>query len=288
MAGTSRRTPRSQALAAGLRKAREEASGKPSVRALTSRLGWKHPILQRFETAARTPTAEQVVQILDELDVTGPARDELLDLARGAARPTWLAVSIPEQQRQLAALLELEAGAKRITSVSSLLMPGLLQTGNYARAIMIAEEVPQDEVETRVAVRLGRRDALSRSNPAYLSAYVWEPVLRAGIGGPEVMAEQLRFMSKVAEWTTVDLRIVPGDVGWHPGLVSPFLLIEGADGATVVHLETRASGLFLHEDQDVTPYQDGAEKVLRKAMSPTDSVGLIVREAERIEETIPR
>jgi len=255
---------------------------------LTSRLGWKHPLLQRFETAGRSPTVEQVTQILDELDVAGPTREELLELASGAGRPTWLAVSIPEQQSQLAALLELEASAKKITSVSSLLMPGLLQTGSYARAIMVAAEVPQDEIEMRVAVRLGRRDALTRSNPAHLRAYVWEPVLSAGIGGPKVTAEQLRFLTKVAEWDTVDLQIVPGDAGWHPGLVSPFLLIQGEDGATAVHLETPASGLFLHEDQDVTPYEDAAQKVLRKAMSPDESVRLIVREAERIEEKISR
>jgi hypothetical protein len=284
MAGTSRRTPRSQALAAGLRKAREEAAGKPGVRELTSRLGWKHPTLQRFETAVRTPTEEQVIQILDELDVHELARDELLDLARGAEGSAWLAISIPEQQRQLAALLELEIAAKRIVSVSSLLVPGLLQTGNYARAIMVAAEVPRDQIETRVAVRLGRRDALVRSNPVHLRALVWEPVLRAGIGGPKVMAEQLRFLVKMADLDTVDLRIVPGDAGWHPGLVSPFVLIEDEDGTAVVHLETPASGLYLHEEQDVEPYQDGAEKVLRTAMSPDESIDIITREAERIEE----
>jgi hypothetical protein len=231
------------------------------------------------------PTEDEVVQILDELDVQGETRDALLAHASGVEASTWLAVSVPEQQLQLAALLGLEAAAKQITDVSSLLIPGMLQTRNYARAIMVAGEVPPQQIETRVAVRLGRRDALVReSDPVQLLAVIWEPVLRAGIGGPKVMAEQLRHLATMAKLPTVDLRIVPGDAGWHPGLESPFVLIKDEDGAFVVHLEMRVSGLFLHQQEDVAPYKVGAEKVLRKAMSQAASLDLIAREAERIEE----
>lgn len=289
MAGTSRRTPRSQALADGLRRVREETPGTPGVRELTSRLGWKHPQLQRFETGSRTPSEQQVEAILDELAVSGETREALLELARGEGRSTWLAVTIPEQQRQLAALLRLEAEAKRIVDVATLLIPGPLQTRNYARAIMVAAEVPEQEIETRVAVRLGRKDALVRqTDPVHMLALIWEPILRAGIGGPRVMAEQLRHLLTMAKLDTVELRVIPHDAGWHAGLESPYMLIEGrdgdSDGDSVVHLETRASGLFLHRDEDVAPYKDGADKVLRKAMSQSASIELIAREAERIEE----
>jgi transcriptional regulator with XRE-family HTH domain len=285
MAGTSRRTPRSQALADGLRRVREEAPGKPSLRELTSRLGWKHPQLQRFETGTRSPSEEQVAAILDELGVHGQTREELLELARGEGWSTWLAVTIAEHERQLAALLRLEDAAKRIVHVSSLLIPGPLQTRNYARAIMVAGEVPQHEIDTRVAVRLGRKDAFVReTDPVDMLALIWEPVLRSDIGGSRVMAEQLRHLVTMAKLETVDLRVIPGNAGWHAGLETPYVLIEDEDDEANVHVETRHLGLFLHKPEDVAPYKQGAEKVLRKAMSEADSIKLIAREAERIEE----
>lgn len=285
MAGTSRRTPRSQALADGLRRAREEAPGKPSLRDLTSRLGWKHPQLQRFETGTRSPSEEQVEAILDELDVHGQTREGLLELARGEGWSTWLAVTIAEHERQLAALLRLEDAAKRIVHVSSLLIPGPLQTGNFARAIMVAGEVPEKEILVRVAARLGRKDSVVReTDPVKMLVLIWEPVLGANIGGPKVMAEQLRHLLTMAKLATVELRVIPCDAGWHAGLETPFVLIEDQDGEANVHIETRHLGLFLHKPEDVAPYKQGAEKVLRKAMSEADSIKLIAREAERIEE----
>lgn len=184
-----------------------------------------------------------------------------------------------EQQRQLDELLVRERDAVAITDVAPLLVPGLLQTSRYARAIMTEGDVPPDQIETRVAVRVGRREALTRRNPAHLLALLGEQVLRQLIGGPDVMAEQLEYLLKVAELPTVDLRIVPTATGWHPGLEGPFVLDEFEDGTAIVHLETRTSGLFLDEEEHVTPYRDAAEKVLRKAMSAAESAELIAREA---------
>jgi len=284
MGGTNQGTPRSRTLGARLLAARTAAG--LTVRQLAERLEINHSTLVRYEGGTRSPKPEVVATIAGALGLNGAEREELLELARGADDRTWLAVSMPEQQRQLAALLAFERTATRITDVSMLLLPGLLQTSDYARAIMIAAEVPDTQIDTRVAVRVGRRDALTRKNPAHLTAVIWEPVLREMIGGPQVMADCLRYLETVADWPNVDLRVIPGDAGWHHALEGSFVLDHFEDEPAVVHLETRASGLFLHEKEDVAVYEEAAEKVLRVAMSAADSKALIAREAKRIEETI--
>lgn len=284
MGGTRKGTPRARAVGAELRRTREAAG--LTLRDLAEKLDIGHVTLARYETGERAASSEKVAQILGALGASEQVVDEILKLARGADSGPWLAITMPEQQRQLATLLDHERTATKITSVAPLLVPGLLQTGDYARAIMIAGEVPADQIETRVAVRVGRREALTRRNPAHLLALLGESALHQMIGGPEVMAEQLRHLLRLADLRTVDLRIVPNAVGWHHGAEGPFVLVEFEDETPVVHLETRASGLFLHEIEDVAVYEEAVPKVLRKAMSTGESTQLIAREAARIEETI--
>jgi transcriptional regulator with XRE-family HTH domain len=286
MAGTSeaaKSTPRSRALGAALREAREAAG--LGVRELTQNLGWKsHATLSRYETGSRTPQPEDVATILQAVGVNGERREEILALARESDRSHWLSMGMTEQQRQLATLLDYERTAATITDVSPLLIPGLLQTGDYARAIMRESAVPEPEIETRVAVRLGRRDALTRREPATLLALVGEAALQANIGGPRVMLDQLRHLQRTAELPTVDLRAIPVRSRWTPALEGPFVVVVPADGDNpVVHIETRSSGLFLHEKDDVGPYMGAIEMVLRVAMSADETADLIAREAEEIE-----
>ncbi|WP_232212837.1 DUF5753 domain-containing protein [Saccharomonospora saliphila] len=182
---------------------------------------------------------------------------------------------MPEQHRQLAGLLEVERTATRIITVSTLLIPGLLQTGDYARAIMHAADVPASEVDTRVAVRLGRREAITRREPAHLEAYIAEPVLHAEIGGCSVMVDQLHTLVEHSDRPNVALHVIPTSTDWHPGLDGPFSLAEMPDRGPVVHLENRISGLFLHEPDEIEVYQSAVDRVRKVAMSAEESATLI-------------
>jgi hypothetical protein len=247
-------------------------------------------MLSRFETGARLAKPEHVEQLLALYESKGLQlgerdRDELLALASGKETAPWIATSVPEQRIQLDTLIRFEQAATRITSVSPLLVPGLCQDQEYTRAMMRRDEVPTDEIETRVAVRMGRQHAiLRRENPVQLLALTGEVVLRQRIGGPQVMARQLRFLLELTERPNVDLRIVPDATDWHPGLEGPFSQSEFDDRSPVVHLEIRGSGLFFHLSKDVGPYEAAAQRVLREAMSPDESVKRIAREAKEIEE----
>lgn len=285
MGGTNPVAPRARALGAELR-AKREAAGY-GVRELAALLGMSHSAISRYETGTRVPRPEDVAAILTALGVDNAEREALINRARDPGRPQWLAIGMTEQQRQLATLLEYERFATRIVDVSPLLIPGLLQTSDYARSIMRDADVPTGEIETRVAARLGRRDVLTRQSGATLLALVGEAVLRGNIGGPEVMRGQLRHLMTMGDQPSVDLRVVPIGGGWHPGLEGPFVLVEGDEGP-VVHIEGRRSGLFLHEQDDVDAYRTGVEKVLRVAMSAQDTAAFIAREASTIAEGIAR
>jgi transcriptional regulator with XRE-family HTH domain len=282
MRGTGPATPpRSSALGAALKQAREDTG--LTLRDLADRLGTRHSTLSRYETGARLPKPDVVVEILDACGVTGDARDELLEIARGGERGPWLAITMPAQQRQLAELLERERNAVHVATVAPLLVPGLLQTRDYAEAIMIAGGVPRDEIQMRVAVRMGRREALVGEQPTRLHAVIGEPVLHRMIGGPEVMARQLRHLTKAAELPNVDIQVVPFERDWDPSLEGMFVLCRGDDGSVVVHLEARNSALFLHEPDDIAQYEQAFDRVLTETLGPDESRALIEQHAERLE-----
>ncbi|HEX4725109.1 MAG TPA: DUF5753 domain-containing protein [Pseudonocardiaceae bacterium] len=151
-------------------------------------------------------------------------------------------------------------------------MPGLLQTSQYVRAIMSAGwTVPPDEITTRLAIRMGRRDVLTRRDPAHLIAYIGEAALRQRLGDSTIMAEQCAHLTNMAALPNIEIRIIPFDCDWHPALEGASFLIESATDAPVVHIEVRGTGLFLHSPADVAACRQSATKLSEQAMSPEDS-----------------
>lgn len=274
-------TPKSRALGSRLREARKAA--ELTVRELAAQLGISHSAISRWESGSRYPAPEDVASILTALGVSGQERVALLDMARGTDAPHWLSVQSGDRERQMAALLEFERSATDITDVAPLLIPGLLQTSDYARAIMAAGNVPQHEIETRVVVRIGRREVLTRRHPSTLLALIGEAALRQEIGGRTVVIEQLQHLLEYSALSNVTVQVVPANVGWTPALEGPFMLISSEDAPPIVHLENRRAALFFHEPDDVSAYQDAVERVKKSVMSPAESEKLIFDLIEEME-----
>lgn len=280
MAGTTSGSPRARVLGAWLRDARTAAN--LGTRELARMLDLPHPYISRWETAERMPRPEDVATVLTACGVNGSERERLINLARTATEPNWVTVGEPGASEALAALLEFEQTSKRIAEWSPTVVPGLLQTGDYARAIMHGAGIAQNEIDPRVRVRLSRRDVLTRRNAIEFLALIGQESLRQIIGGEEVMVDQLRLLLQFAEYPSVTLHVVPTGRGWHPGMAGPFELLQFESGRPIVHLEHLRSSLFLYEEEDdLQAYVDAAATVAGVAMSPTDSAGLI---AERITE----
>jgi transcriptional regulator with XRE-family HTH domain len=266
---TNDRSPKARALGAALRTEREERNW--GLRQLASQIGCAPGTLSRWETGERMPKRADVARILTLLGVEGQRHDEIVDMTGATADSRWLAVTLPEQRQQLAALLECERTATSIFHMAPLLIPGILQTTPYIRAIMTAGGVPADEVETRIAIRIGRRELLTCPDAPRITSVIGEAALRQEIGSPSTMISQLGHLLEMSKHENVDIRLMPFTRSWHPGLEGAFLLIDSAQNPSVVHIETRASGIFLHDKADVDEYRKAANTVLGLALSPTAS-----------------
>jgi transcriptional regulator with XRE-family HTH domain len=275
-----RNTPKAMALGAKLRTARETAG--LSQRTLAKQLRINQAVVSRNESGDRVPSQAEVAAILDAAGVTGVERDEIIESARDTSGSAWQGTDLPEQPVQLAALLDVEQMTRKFVDWSPLVVPGLLQVSSYARAIMRAARVPDGEIETRVAVRMGRKDILTRKNPSRFTALIGDAALRQMIGGPGVVAEQLDYLVAMSDRPNIDLRVVTTSTDWHPGLYGPFALLTMDGGKSVVHLENARSAVFVPDEDDVAVYQDAVLELLGIALSPEQSTELIRSEAERI------
>lgn len=286
-------TPGSRALGSALRKAREDAfPGKllrGSLRRVAIQLGIAHSTLSQWETGKRVPLPEDVARLLTVLGVAGDRYERIMAIARHARQPNWVTTGLPGISQALSGILEYERTCNKLTVWAPLLIPGLLQTGDYAREIMgHGHRALADE--GRVKLRVGRRETLTRRNAPEYRAFIGEQALRQGVGGSEVMADQLRFVLKLnEEHENVTTWVVPIGNGAHDGLSGPFELYEFPDTPPSVLLEHLRSSLFLSDDDDgddVQGFLDAAEKDLRRAaLSVEDSRALIAEILEEIERT---
>lgn len=269
------RTPKGMRLAAALRDARQ--SRGITLRELGNRIARNSGALSRYETGERTPKPEDVAQILTALNIRGEQYDEILSLSYGTDDPGWVAWNVPDQRQQLAAMLEAERTALRIDHVAPSIFPGLLQARSYTTAIMSGGGLSADEIVTRVSIRMGRRDSLSREDPLEFVSFIGEAALRWMVGGCGVMIDQLRHVLSVSERANVHVRVVPFSSGWQPSLDGQFMVIDGA----IVHIETRASGIFLHSPDDVRSYVDAVDAVRHVSCSEAESRAML---ADRLRE----
>lgn len=278
MADYTEPTPKGSRLGAALEAARKAKN--LGVRELGREIKMDATKISRIEHGKQLPSEADIVRILTHLGVVGEEADRIVKLRDGAGLPQWAAITLPEQREHLNALIAFESKAKTIITVSPLLIPGLLQVGSYIRAIMIGSKVPDHEIASRIVTRLGRQNTITRRRePANLITFVGEAALRTKIGGDDVMREQLEHLLDEAKRPNVTLQAIPIASDWSPALEGAFNLIEPRDDAdpamTVVQQENRRSGVFMHEEGDVSAYRDAVDGIRKVAMSAEDTVALI-------------
>jgi transcriptional regulator with XRE-family HTH domain len=274
-------TSRARALGAELRAARKAAG--MTLEQLAGQLGRAHSDLSRWETGKRLPSEADTAAVLGILRVTGDERHRLLQLARDAADPNWVA---PGVDKQLAALIEDEKTASRITNVEPLIVPGLLQTEGYATSIMVGAGATRGQAEQRVLVRLGRQRLLDRRNAPELVAIIGEHALHYPPCSRDVMVDQLRHLSAVAERPNVTIMVLPFDVGYSPALEGPFVLLEFTQGAPVVQQEHYRSTTTLTDTKDVRDYVEAVAAIRGATLSPADSAELITKLGDELERAL--
>lgn len=265
-------------LAEELRMLRKHA--EMSTRSVAAELGTSAAWVSRTETGARQPTQDEVASMCRLYG----ASDVLLRLlVEKAAASDGGGIELPTLDTytdQLANVMLLENEAHRVTEYELALVPGLLQTTQYARQILSTVDRAPAELERRLSTRLGRQTLLSRPNGPELWFLIDEFALLRPIGGDAVMREQLLNIVKQAQWPNVRVRIVPSFRGAYPGLDGPFAVYEFAALNTYVYLEDRRGGTFLTDSPDVRQYVAVRDELWTGALDEEQSLDLLRQAAE--------
>ncbi len=272
-------TVRLRRLSAELRELRREA--KMSRDEVANRTGIDPVTVYRIETAKVRPQTRTLLTMLDTYGVTNAQRRaDMVDLVRQSTQLGWLQGYESELPEGYSAYISFESEARGLRNYQSLFVPGLLQTEDYSRAIVVGT-VPNatvDDVDRRVEARLRRQELLTaRDNPLRLWAILDEAVLHRTVGGPEVMATQLRHLVAASEQANVTLQVVPYTVGAHTGMYGAFVVLDFPDPVDpdLVYLESMAGGLFLEHEDDIRRYRSMFEHLQAAALNPEDSARLI-------------
>ncbi|WP_406312141.1 helix-turn-helix domain-containing protein [Streptosporangium sp. NBC_01639] len=264
---------------------RREAAGLTREEA-SRRLQWSPSTIFRIETGRSRPQPRSVRELLALYGVTGTERDGLIQLAREARQPGWWHSFRDVLPNPYEVYIGLEAAAASIHNFESVAIPGLLQTPDYARAVIKggAQELGHDEIERLVEVRLTRQQILTKQDRPRLWVVIDEAVIRRVVGSPVVMRAQLHHLVSAAEESKTTLQVIPFSAGAHAG-TSGSLVILGFPEPTdphVVYVETLTGDLYLEKHSDVAAYSIAFERLCATALSPDDSMGLTRRAADSL------
>jgi transcriptional regulator with XRE-family HTH domain len=231
-------TMRSRELGDGLRQVMEHAgvTGQQTARLL----GVTPSFVSLLLAGKRGASEVDIATFVGVCQATTAQREWLLALCREQDTPGWLQQHGSRLPKQLRTLIDHENKAVVISAFEATVVPRLLQTGEYARAVISrVVNVPPEEVEDRVAARLARQSLFTRERMARFTFYLHESALRLPVGGSAVMAEQLRHLELMSARSYLTLRVVPSALGAHPAMTGTFRLMEYAEFKPVAYLKAR-------------------------------------------------
>ena len=269
-------TVRGRKLAAELRRLRNAAGLSADQAAAHLGKGWSQSNVSRIEGTKTKPSEADVIAML-ELYGDGGQRAALLELHKNSWRRGWWTDYSDVFRGSYVAL---EDDASRIDEWSPQLIPGLLQTDEYAREVIRAGW-PGDEagVHRRVQARMTRKALLGRTAPAApeLTAILDEGVLRRPIGGPDLMRAQLNALLDAARRPNVDIRVLPFAAGTHAGLDGPFILLGFDEDAApdVAYVGTRIGDGYAEDAATVRAIRVDFETLQAAALPSGESLGFI-------------
>ncbi|MFJ3980407.1 helix-turn-helix domain-containing protein [Streptomyces fungicidicus] len=245
--------------------------------------GWHQSKVSRIETGTSGVKPADVRLLLDVYGVGDPQLRQLLLVLSGSGddggrHHWWHAYRgvLPPTYRDF---ISLESQASAMRTLETTVIPGLLQTPEYARAVTEAalEGASEERLDALVEVRLARQDVLRTEPPLELSAVLDEAVLRREVGGPGVMSRQLNRLVEAARLPQVRLQVLPFTAGAHIGVTGPFVIFSFSrtSDLDVVVLDHLTSSLHLERKEDLRAYSEAFNALSIHALSPEDSLDFI-------------
>ena len=274
-------TVRRKRLTTELRRLREQAG--LTCEDVGQRLECSGTRISRMETGRISARPGDVRELLEIYGVTGAEADSLVQLARDARRKGWWHSYGRVLPPWFEAYIGLESDAARLRDFQPLVVPGLVQTEGYARAVLRAAPHAGrgEDVDRQVALRMQRQAILDQASPPEVWLVISESVLRMRVGGPAVMRAQLRRLADLAARTDLTIQVLPSGTAAQVQAVSPFTMLEFADAAdpAVVYLEHLTGGVFVENEDEVRRYRVVFDHLRAEALGTVESADLITRVA---------
>jgi len=271
-------TVRRRRLGSELRKLRDANGLK--LEEVAGELGVAPSTLSRIETGKAPTKTAYLNQMLEMYGVTDPAqRQVLVDMAREGHRKGWWAAYEDVLATGFDIYVGLEAETTGIRSYENSLVHGLLQTADYARAVLreLQPRHTAEQIERQVDLRMARQQRLEDEPALDLWVIHDEAVIRRVVGGPVAMRAQLGRLLKAADVPGMTLQVLPFGTGAHAGLRGPFSILEFPDrtDSQVAHVESVGGFLYLEKEREVRACTDAFDRLRASALSPGASVDLI-------------
>ncbi|GLZ78179.1 transcriptional regulator [Actinorhabdospora filicis] len=265
-------------IGAELRMLREAAG--LTCKEVSERVNFSEAKVSRIETARNSVTPNDLKFLLDAYDVTADKRAEFIELVKPRRRQKswWNAYRdiVPERRW---VYVRLEDEAEGLRNYETAFIPGLLQTADYADAIMkvTSPEATAEVRQRRVDVRLARQQVLTREFPVHLWAIIDEAALLRTKALPAAVAnEQFLHLVEAAKLPSVTIQVLPLSVGPHPAMDGAFTIIDFPDPAgQVVFLDSRTGGMYLEEDEEIRAYDQDFDHLRAEALGKKDSAALL-------------
>jgi transcriptional regulator with XRE-family HTH domain len=240
----------------------------------------------RIENAQSSIGMSDLRQLLALYKVDTETRDRLIDLGRNARkRGGWWS-----SYRDVlpGPYVQLEAEASLIRNYQPSIIPGLLQTPDYTRAVILASNraITPEEVDRRVTVRVRRQERLrDAENPLQLHALIDEAALHRTAGDPATMKSQLEALIEAAALPTVSFRVLPYSAGTYAGIGYPYVILTFSETADpdMVFCEGHAGERYFHDAQEVAGFRAGFESMTKVSLDDDDSVTLIKKTIREIQ-----
>lgn len=267
-------TVRRRRLGIELRRLRDEAG--LTIDRVAEALECSDSKVSRIETGQVSATPRDVRDMLQIYGVDEQQREELVQMAREARQKGWWHAfgDIP-----VPAIVGFEAAASSMSHYAALTIPFLFQTSDYARTVLhaIRADLPSDELERRVELRMARQSLLSQNEAPSFWVVVDEAVLRRQVGGSETMRSQLERLEEMAQLPNVTLQVLPFASGEHAGMDGGFTIIgfpEQAD-PNLVYIENTTSDLYVEDARAVRQYDVLFDHLRATALAPADSAQFV-------------
>lgn len=278
-------TARRRAQGQALRELRE-AAGK-SAKDAAAELDCSESKIRKIELGDVPTKRAELDALLKFYGASHEDIEEVKTLAKGANQRGWWQAYRGAVPRWFRRYVGLESAAVEIRTFETELIPGLLQTESYARAVIDAlnPELSGEEIDQRVKVRAERQERLLNDGRTRLIAVISEGAIRRMVGGPKLMAEQLRFLLQIRRPAQLEVQVIPFEAGAHPATGFPFVLLRfpNDQAPTLAYTESLTSAAYHDRQTDVDSYTLTFDRLRAAALSPADSAARlehVVRELQ--------